>query len=160
MYEIHLSNDQLLLQISEQTVASVVRETLQNQCVVEAEIVVALVDDRSIHAVNREHLQHDYPTDVISFLYDSDLVQPVPAEQASLRGAGQRLDGELVVSAETAIREASVYGWNPLDELRLYLVHGLLHLCGYDDLSETEQSIMREQERNVLKKWGLSPHYS
>jgi len=41
----------------------------------------------------------------------------------------------------------------------LYLVHGLLHLCGYDDLTESEQQIMRARERDILQNWSLTPHY-
>lgn len=122
-----------------------------------AELVVAIVDDPAIHEVNREHLQHDYPTDVISFLYDSEVRQA--SDHSELRGCGLHLDGELVVSAETAIREAERLGWDSESELSLYIVHGLLHLCGYDDLTDHEKLIMRKREREVLQHWGLSPHY-
>ncbi|WP_437201788.1 rRNA maturation RNase YbeY [Planctomicrobium sp. SH664] len=145
-YEIQIVNSQTLLPIDEAEIRQVVAATLQAEQITSAELVIALVDDPAIHVVNREHLQHDYPTDVISFLYDQPL------------GPGS-LDGELVVSVETAAREATTYGWQTSDELTLYLVHGLLHLCGYDDLTEPEQQVMRERERSVLKIWNLSPHY-
>ncbi len=159
MYEIHLTNNQQLLPIDQSVISEVVTGTLKAEAVAGAEIVVALVDDEAIHSVNREHLQHDFPTDVISFLYDSnDKDEPTPPNNIQ-RGAGLWIDGELIISTETAIREARNYEWNPLDELRLYLVHGLLHLCGYDDQSDSEQAMMRSREREVLKQWNLSPHY-
>ncbi|MCL4157187.1 UNVERIFIED_CONTAM: hypothetical protein GTU68_012164 [Idotea baltica] len=144
MYTIDVSNRQSLIDISDADISSIVSDVLKCEEVQSAEVVVALVDDATIHEVNREHLQHDYPTDVISFLYDAE--EPV-------------LDGELVVSTETAVRAAQSYGWSPVDELRLYIAHGLLHLCGYDDLSDDEQAIMRDRERAVLKIWSLVPHY-
>lgn len=159
MYEIHLTNNQKLLRIDQQVITEVVTGTLTAEAVARAEIVIALVDDETIHTVNREHLQHDFPTDVISFLYDSNNQDEPTTPGDTLRGAGLWIDGELVISTETAIREARNYDWNPLDELRLYLVHGLLHLCGYDDQSDFERAIMRNRERDVLKQWNVSPHY-
>ncbi len=156
MYEIHLTNNQQLLRIDQQVITEVVTGTLKAEAVASAEIVIALVDDETIHSVNREYLQHDFPTDVISFLYDSN--EPTTHDDTS-RGAGLWIDGELVISTETAIREARNYEWNPLDELRLYLVHGLLHLCGYDDQSDSDLTLMRSRERDVLTQWNLSPHY-
>ena len=158
MYEIHLSNRQQLLPINDEQIREIVKTVLDQEAVVQAEIVVALVDDAAIHVVNREHLQHDYPTDVISFLYDAEVVGNLP--ESGLRGQNLQIDGELVVSTETAVRESEVYGWDAFDELRLYLVHGLLHLCGYDDLCDSEQAIMRNRERAILKNWNLTPHYS
>lgn len=195
MYEILLSDNQDCLTIHEAWVLEVVRRTLAAEQVASAEIGIALVDDATIHAVNREHLHHDYPTDVISFVYDTQVppdpatagilnrpAEPLaqaPLAQAPLstadsscneasvlpksplpRGRGLWVDGELVVSTETAHREASGHGWEPEDELLLYIVHGLLHLCGYDDLSQEEQQIMRERERSILKIWNLTPHYN
>ena len=159
MYEIQISNNQHLLPINDSFVEDVVSKTLTAQAVVSAEIVVALVTDDAIHEVNREHLQHDYATDVISFLYEETTIEPVQELNDQQRGAGLHLDGEIVLSIETAIREAKEYGWAPEHEVQLYIIHGLLHLCGYDDLSEDEQTIMREQERKTLSLWGLEPHY-
>jgi probable rRNA maturation factor len=112
---------------------------------------VAIVSDVKIHAINREHLDHDFPTDVISFLYSGrraleESRGPGPAR----RGAGLEIEGELVVSDETALREAPSHGWPPASELELYLVHGLLHLCGYDDLSQPERRVMRRRERELM----------
>jgi probable rRNA maturation factor len=117
-------------------------------------VVIALVDDAEIHRVNREFLEHDWPTDVISFSYAEDEKTLVPA---GFRGAGRVLDGELVVSVETAVRCAAVHGWSFHAELLLYCVHGLLHLCGYDDLTDAERPIMRRRERELLAAFGLSP---
>ncbi len=69
---------------------------------------------------------------------------------ARLRGAGRRIDGEVLVSAEMAVQMSARFGWSPRDELTLYLVHGLLHLCGYDDLSPAERRLMRQRERTIL----------
>jgi probable rRNA maturation factor len=106
-----------------------------------AAISVALVDERTIHQVNRRHLGHDYPTDVISFLL-SEPDDPVMA-------------GELVVSAERAVMLARRAGIDPWAELALYVVHGLLHLVGYDDRTPHDIEAMRRREDEILAREGL-----
>jgi probable rRNA maturation factor len=73
------------------------------------------------------------------------------------RGAGKRLDGEIIISAETALRNASRFGCRPVDEVELYLVHGLLHLCGYNDLSAAQRRLMRAREADILAHWNFKP---
>jgi probable rRNA maturation factor len=159
MYQIDVADTQDCLEIDEDFLIQVARRVLAEEQVAGAEISVALVDDPAIHDINRQYLGHDYPTDVISFLLECE-----PAEEDSatgkpptLRGKGKRLDGELIISTETAIQEAKNYGWSPREELVLYLIHGLLHLVGYDDLSSTEQSVMRARERAMLALFQMTP---
>ena len=84
----------------------------------EAEVSLAIVDDRTIQQLNRQYLDHDEPTDVLSFLLEREV---------------GRLEGEIVVSRDTAASSAPAYGWTPADELLLYVIHGALHLVGFDD---------------------------
>jgi probable rRNA maturation factor len=119
-----------------------VRIVLAAQDIAEAEISVAVVSDDEIHRVNREHLAHDFPTDVISFLYESD-------------ESPRRIEGEIVVSADTAAREAPRHGWEARSELLLYVVHGLLHLSGFDDLSPAVKRVMRREERRMMALLGV-----
>jgi probable rRNA maturation factor len=106
----------------------------------EGTIGLLITDDETIHGINREHLQHDYPTDVISFPYEMSKA---------------RVEGELVASLDTARREAAYISWPVLHELLLYVVHGTLHICGMDDQTEAEQAQMREAERAVLASLGI-----
>ena len=161
-YQILISNDQTAVTVSEEELVRVATLTLQSEGVVEAEISVALVDDPAIHRLNRDYLQHDFPTDVISFLLDSGTADPRGITQPTIagrRGTGKWLAGDVVLSGDTAVREAKEYGWEPKSEVCLYLVHGLLHLCGYDDLTDEEQTIMRQREREILRELGWEPRY-
>ncbi|MCA9089076.1 MAG: rRNA maturation RNase YbeY [Planctomycetaceae bacterium] len=158
MFDIEINNQQSTMNIDKGILEARLVQTLQAEHVAGASLSVAIVTDEAIHAVNRDHLGHDYATDVISFLYSDDAPDP-GSDSTAPRGAGKVIDGELVVSAETAVREARRFGWQPQDELSLYLVHGLLHLCGYDDLTEEELPLMRQREREILQIWGLTPHY-
>jgi probable rRNA maturation factor len=146
-FEIDISDQQPHLAVDARQLHDVVLRVLQEEQIDAAQISLVLVDDATIHRLNREFLGHDYPTDVISFALDQSPPGALP----------RCLEGELVVSTETAVRLAATHGWSPQAELLLYVVHGLLHLCGYDDLSDEARPIMRARERQVLAAWQLTP---
>ena len=126
-------------------VESAVKSVLSQAGITQARVNVAIVDDAQIQTLNRQYLDHDYPTDVLSFRLSADQTEP--------------LEGEIVISGETAHRQASRYGWRPEEELLLYVVHGALHLVGYDDVDDRQRGRMRAAEREILGQFGLSPRY-
>ena len=142
MISIDVNNRQALLDIPERRLQDAVQAVLQGEGISAANISIAVVDDAAIHALNHRYLQHDYPTDVLSFL---------------LSDAGDVVDGEVVVSAETAERQCGQFGWLAQDELVLYIVHGVLHLVGYDDQQPHEREVMRARERFYLNQMGSLP---
>ncbi|MEX0718851.1 MAG: rRNA maturation RNase YbeY [Planctomycetaceae bacterium] len=192
-YAIDIANEQDRLPVDEVRLRDVIARTLELENVAAAEISLAIVDDATIHELNRRHLAHDYPTDVLSFLLDRverASGRREPAGDSNSRDEpsagiaigddmdsgrsgdapeGSRpplarttldyLEGEIVVSADTAARQAGEFGWSPGDELVLYVVHGLLHLTGHDDGAEAKRAGMRSREREILRTWGLSPRY-
>ncbi len=136
--EVEISDTQGHLKVDRSALSALVRTVLSAEKRVSASISIALVDNTTIHTINRKHLDHDWPTDVISFpLSDPD--DPV-------------LAGELVVSAEMAGASARDRDIDPELELALYVVHGLLHLCGYDDQSEEDILAMRHREHELLQR--------
>jgi probable rRNA maturation factor len=144
MIEIAFTNQQTTQAIDETRLTDAARMVLTEEGVAEADLSLAIVDDSTIHDLNRRYLQHDYPTDVISFVLD-----PGPP----------RLEGEVIVSADTAAAASTRFGWRFEDELLLYVIHGTLHLVGYDDLTEEAQVRMRAAERRYLLRMGLVPRY-
>ena len=151
-YSVQIHRSCRLAPLGAPRVREVVAIVLSDEQVAKAELSIAIVDDAEIHRVNREHLDHDFPTDVISFLYASEPSNRSGKPSRLRRGSGLEIEGELVVSAQTADREAPRHGCTPPRELELYLVHGLLHLCGYDDLTPPERRIMRRREKEILAK--------
>jgi probable rRNA maturation factor len=105
------------------------------------EIGIRVTDDPTIREVNQRHLQHDYPTDVISFGY---LAEPPTVE------------GELIISVDTARRRAIELGWKVSNELLLYAVHGVLHLTGMDDGQPERRREMRLAEQAIMAELGIS----
>jgi probable rRNA maturation factor len=122
--------------------AGLVERVLRHEGVGRAAISLAIVDDAAIRRINRTHLGHDWPTDVISFVLSGE--------------DDPELTGELVVSAETARNTAAPVGADPTAELSLYVVHGLLHLCGYDDTTDEARAEMRRREEEHLRREGLA----
>ncbi|MFQ5730563.1 MAG: rRNA maturation RNase YbeY [Planctomycetaceae bacterium] len=145
MYDVRLHNAQSHLDVDAGLLRDVVEWTLQSEGIESAEISVAVLDDAAIHALNRDYLDHDCPTDVLSFALSD--------------AGGEHLEGEIILSAETACRWAAEFDWSPHDELVLYLVHGLLHLAGYDDHSPDDRNAMRQREQAVLARWDLRPRF-
>ncbi len=144
--KVEISNTQGFLGVDAARLAGLVEGVLRDEGIEHATISVALVDNATIRRVNQKHLAHDWPTDVISF---------------TLSAAGEpELVGELVVSTEMAAATAQEVSAEPAAELSLYVVHGLLHLCGYDDLSESDILEMRARESRHLRRHGLMNNFS
>ena len=101
----------------------------------EGDLSVAVVSDEAIHELNRRFLDHDWPTDVIAFPLDEG-------------------EGEVVVSADRAREEAGERGVEPVAELLLYVVHGILHLVGHDDHEPEDALAMHDLSLNLLQRLG------
>jgi len=117
---------------------------------ISGEISVSFVDDEEIHELNRIYRNVDRPTDVLSFsLVEGDEIFP------SLEGELEPL-GDIVVSIPTAIRQARDYGHSFERELAFLLVHGFLHLIGYDHQDEASEREMFGLQEEILNGLGLS----
>ena len=158
MYEVEITDSQEFVSLEEAFLREVVSRTLACEQVSAARISIAVVDNAAIRDLNRRFLDHDFATDVLSFPFECD--DPAEPGETLSRGSGKRLEGEVVVSSEMACHKAAEFYWRPQDELVLYLVHGLLHLVGYDDSTDSERSLMRSRERAILQFWQLTPRYA
>lgn len=159
-FEIDISSSQDTLSIDVRALTQAIERTLQIEQVASAVLSVSVVDNKTIQQINREHLQHDYPTDVISFQLNFTLdLNAQNGRPAELRAAGAMIEGEIIASAEMAAEMASLGQWTAMSELTLYVIHGVLHICGYDDLSAADKSTMRTRERAILNDLGLNPVY-
>ena len=144
MIEIEIANQQDVLSVDEERLKSAVEALLAEEEIAEAIISLAIVDDATIHDLNRRYLQHDYATDVLSF---------------ALERSDERLDGEVIVSSETAVSQSRRWGWTAEDELLLYVIHGMLHLIGEEDSTSVQREKMRRREGECLSRFGLKPHW-
>jgi len=112
----------------------------------DGELSLAFLPQDQHCQLHEDFLDDPTPTDVITFEGDPD----------------EQLAGEICVSVDTAWEYAHEHGLNFSEELSLYLVHGYLHLAGFDDLNEADRAIMKQQEAlcmEMLKKAGKVPHF-
>jgi probable rRNA maturation factor len=144
-YRIEIADEQIHRIDSEHLIAAV-RLILTEHDFKEAEISIALVDDPTIRKHNQQYLAHDYETDVISFQLEYDQ-------------AREFLSGQLIVSTDTAISVSSELGIPMANELLLYVVHGTLHLVGYDDTTPELAAEMRSAEKRYLQHMGVDHHW-
>lgn len=108
----------------------------------EAELSIVIVDDAQIREINRDYLQRDKATNVISFAM----------QEGEGAGIQPSLLGDVVISAQTAARDAEEAGLPFVSELYFLLLHGILHLLGYDHERGTEQqaAVMEAKELQIF----------
>jgi probable rRNA maturation factor len=140
MLSIELSDEQTTLEIDATRITRLAEQILRDAGIRGGSLSIAVVDDPTIHELNRQFLQHDYPTDALSFLLERDCDQ---------------LEGEVIVSADAAARVAAELDWPAEDELLLYVVHATLHLVGHDDATDELRATMRDAESRYLAQLGI-----
>ncbi len=115
------------------------------------EVSISLVDDETIHEYNLQFRNKDKSTDVLSFPLGENGVYDVNPD------TGRFLLGDIVISLETAIRQAKIFGHTVERELAFLTVHSMLHLLGYDhENGGLEEARMREKEEAILTSLGLA----
>jgi probable rRNA maturation factor len=138
-FEVLLSNNQSTHAVDCEQLAAAARAVLNESDFSSAMISLAVVDDATMQDLNRQFLNHDYPTDVLSFALQDD---------------GTHLEGEVIISADTAAATASELGCTPAAEQLLYVIHGVLHLVGYRDKTPADAQEMRVAEAKFLGQFG------
>ena len=114
------------------------------------EIGVVVTTDEEVHALNRQYLGHDYKTDVISFgMAEADTEEFITPEE--------RPDylGDVVISYDRAVEQAPEYEHSTEREVATLLVHGLLHLLGYDDTDDADREKMHERQDELIWEFGI-----
>jgi probable rRNA maturation factor len=134
----------------EQTVMSVLKKVSEiYELDAATEVSVILVDDEYIHQLNYQYRAKDTSTDVLSFALNEG------EEPEIVDGPEENLLGDIVISLETARRQAEEFGHSLERELAYLSVHGMLHLLGYDHIEDQDRVEMRKQEEHVLGSLGI-----
>jgi probable rRNA maturation factor len=137
MIRVAITDQQTSLHVDRRLLRRAVRMVLREEGVGEGEISVALVDDEAIALLHGRFLGDDDPTDVMSFLLES---------------SPEGIEGELVVSAETACRVARRHRWTGAEELLFYIIHGALHLAGWLDDTPARRAAMWKRQRECMAR--------
>ena len=110
-----------------------------------SEASMTLVSDSEIRSLNNQYRKIDKATDVLSFL----MGEPNHETSAVVLG-------DIIISVETAIRQANQYGHSLEREMAFLTVHGMLHLLGYDHLNKADENIMFAKQEAILQKLGIN----
>lgn len=145
-YRIIIQNDRAYPLVTEQLEAAAITVMTQQGVPAGSSLAVMLADDMAITALNREFRGVDAPTDVLSFpttRYWRD--RPAPYL------------GDIVIAYPYALRQAEREGHNPVDSLALLVVHGTLHLLGYDHASPDNRAVMWAWQDAALRALHIDP---
>lgn len=107
---------------------------------------VIIIDDESIHKINKEYRNIDRPTDVITFALEDDKQIDTPEV---------RVLGDIYISYDKVISQSKEYGHSKKRELCFLGVHGLLHLLGYDHMNEKDEIVMFGLQKELLEEYGI-----
>ena len=136
-----IDNRQRRVAIDTRTIRRMVRKILNALGYPGHEVSIVLVDDREITHLNRQYFRRNRPTNVISF----------PMTSGEPTFISDQVLGDVVLSAETAQRQATAAGKKTEDEIVFLLIHGILHLVGYDhEGSREERRRMEEKEEELF----------
>lgn len=120
--------------LNEDVVRAAVERTAKGEGFRISELSVVLADHATVHELNRDWMGHDFATDVVSFPLTEDAV------------SRKRIDGEIYVDLDTAAERAPDFDTSFENEALRYIIHGVLHLAGYDDTTEDQRASMRALE--------------
>ena len=126
----------------------------QMKCPTNTDVSLTFVTDEKIHTLNREYRGIDKPTDVLSFECDN-----VPFENEDFNDALEYELGDIVIASEVALRQTEEFATTFEEEITLLVVHGLLHLCGYDHIEDDEAEEMEGLETEIMLALGYEDPY-
>ena len=134
-------DEQEIFEVDTEEIRSLCETILDDAGIVSGRLGVVLVESDTIQQFNRDFLKHDCPTDVISF----------PIEDRP-----GYLEAEVLANTQIAKERAGEFCWTPREELLLYVVHGVLHLVGFNDILPEERTVMRQKEKDYLADIGIA----
>ena len=140
--EVLIQNEQETIRIDDDSIKQKTEKILSDLSREESELSILFVSDKKIQKLNKEYRGIDRPTDVLSF----------SMEEGEGGGVNPWLLGDVIISLETAVRQAEEKGHSLEKEVLILLVHGILHLLGYDHENSPEYAeVMEKKENDILK---------
>jgi probable rRNA maturation factor len=141
--ELQLRNRQKTKAVDTKLLRTVTRALLTEELGLKTyQLGIHLVEPEEMAQVNWDYLQHEGSTDVITFDYQPEVP---PGETAP------EVYGELYICVDDAVKQAKQFKEHWTDELARYVVHGVLHLRGYDDLEPAKRKVMKKEENRLVK---------
>lgn len=117
----------------------------------DTELSIVFVDNDRIQEINATYREKDQPTDVISFALEEEVDGEIHVEGVDL----PRVLGDIIVSLPKALEQANTHGHSYERELGFLVVHGFLHLLGYDHMTAEDEKVMFQRQDDILSEYGL-----
>ena len=170
MIDIILENEQDKIELTSEmknAVTDVCRTVLdEEQCDFNAQISITITDNDTIREINREQRNIDSVTDVLSFPM---IEYEVPGDFTFLEheedyctqdyfnpDSGELMLGDIILSVEKVVKQASDYGHSPIRELAFLVAHSMMHLFGFDHMEPSEAVVMEQKQQEVLEQLGIT----
>lgn len=150
--EILINNQQKKVKFNLAKIRKIAQEAMKFEGLPEnSELSIVFCDDDFIQKLNCDFLGNNRPTDVLSFPIENEELDNanLPVHPGRGEAAGVRLIGDIVISVETAFRQAEEFRHSISLEIVFLLIHALLHLTGYDHKKSADQMRMREREETI-----------
>jgi rRNA maturation RNase YbeY len=113
-----------------------IKNSISNENALTGDINIILTSDSYLLKINKEYLKHNYYTDIITFNYCE----------------GNIINGDIYISVDTVQNNSELFNVSFIDELHRVVIHGILHLIGFDDKNEDQKKVMREKENEYLER--------
>lgn len=140
-----ITHDHPSRQLSDARIRAGVRALVAGEGATVADLGIVLTDHDTVHRLNREYLSHDYRTDVLSFSLRS------PADPTDADDGTVEIEGEVYVDLDTAAERCSEFDASFEEEALRYVLHGVLHLVGYEDATDASHAEMQSLEDRYLQ---------
>jgi len=148
--EIVFENLQKKVALNPPQILKIAKTILRHEGVAKASLSVVFVTRQRITALNKKFLHRDYTTDVLAFdLRDDITVKCRPKRKSTL------ITGDIIISTDAALKNTQIFGTALAQELALYVIHGILHLLGFDDHKPGDIKKMRKKEKELLAYLGV-----
>ena len=143
-YEIINETDENIIELEE--IPKLLEFALKKQNINNAIFNIIIVDESTIHEINRTYRSKDSVTDVISFALEDD---------KTFIKTDYRILGDIYICLEKAKSQAKEYGHSLLREISFLTIHGLLHLLGYDHMEKEDEKVMFDLQEMILNEYGI-----
>ena len=130
-----------------ETVQKVLEHAVEKEQLENVSFNLIIIDNPSIHELNKNYRNMDRETDVITFALEDEDTIIIPEEE--------RILGDIYISIDKARSQAEEYGHSLLRELSFLAVHGFYHLLGYDHMTPEEEKVMFQKQEEVLEEYGI-----
>lgn len=110
--------------------------TIQNEKYISGNVNIIFTSDKYLLSINKKYLNHNYYTDIVTFNYCED----------------NTIHGDIFISIDTVKNNSKRFGVKHTEEVHRVIIHGILHLIGYDDQNDEEKALMRQKENYYLER--------